>query len=72
MIEYLKTNNTSEVKADIVWEVFKAVLRGNLIKFNSITKKKKGEHYLQMDEKIGKIESKLKNKTKPGNKKLNS
>lgn len=64
--EYFKLND--EVKTTVVWDAFKAVLRGQLIKLNAITKSKREEKYTRLNKDLEETEKKL--KKRPGNKKL--
>lgn len=65
--EYFKINDIQETETAVVWDAFKAVMRGQLIKLNKIAKKKQEEKDKQLEQELEETEQKL--KRRPGNKK---
>lgn len=66
--EYFDTNLTPDMKLSTVWDAFKAVLRGRMIKWNSIEKKKRKEKLHELPGTLIEVEQEL--KKKPRKKKL--
>lgn len=56
------------MKLSMVWDAFKAVIRGSLIKWNNIEKAKRIEKHHHLQRKLAEVEQQLKNK--PGKKLL--
>lgn len=64
--EYFEINTSPELKPSLVWDAFKAVIRGSIIKWNIIEKKKKNKKLMQLQKELTEVEQQL--KKRPGGK----
>lgn len=65
---FFKTNWNTEVKSHIVWDAYKAVIRGNMIAINARERKKREERMKDLQCKLKEKEKEL--LRKPGEKRL--
>lgn len=55
--EYLENNDTSDVLVSILWETFKAVMRGRIIAYEAALKKSKKTRLHEIDSEFSQLES---------------
>lgn len=55
--EYLLINDNGTVSPNVLWDAWKAVLRGKLIAFMSHRKKEKQKHLAELQSKLKKLET---------------